>query len=89
MKHLRQNQVTGLLDWTFCVRSLDAHVFKAKLMSDQPDLNDIKNIKSRLLFSLKELVRAYGTYDRMSINTICAHEFVLTNCMYDFPCMRI
>jgi hypothetical protein len=56
VKHLRQNQCTGQLDWTLCVRSLDAHVFKAKLLTDQPDLTEIKNIKSRLLCALKELV---------------------------------
>ena len=57
VKHLRQNQMSGQLDWTLCVRSLDAHVFKSKLLTDQPDLKEIKNIKSRLLFALQELVR--------------------------------
>ena len=57
VKHLRQHQVTGLLDWTFCVRCLDAHVFKPKLLTDQPNLDEVKNIKSRLLRALQVLVR--------------------------------
>jgi hypothetical protein len=57
VKHLRQYQLSGLLDWTLCVRSLDAHVFKSKLLTDQPDVKDIQNIKGRLLCALKELVR--------------------------------
>jgi hypothetical protein len=59
VKHLRQNQMSGQLDWTLCVRNLDAHVFKSKLLTDQPDLNDIKNIKSRLLFALQTLVSIF------------------------------
>lgn len=58
VKHLRQNQMSGQLNWTLCVRLLDAHVFKPKLLSEQPDLEKVKNVKSRLLFALQELVSA-------------------------------
>mmetsp|Transcript_35502 Transcript_35502/g.66265 ORF Transcript_35502/g.66265 Transcript_35502/m.66265 type:complete len:777 (-) Transcript_35502:146-2476(-) len=69
VKHLRQNQSTGLLDWTLCVRSLDSHVFKSKLMTEQPDLEEVKNIKSRLLLALREL------------NTTCPLQYLLKKLM--------